>query len=117
MDANIMPEIIPMWISGFDQIMNEYRGSPRARPRSGAKISVTVGEPITNQIEPLVQAFKRGKEDGSGEEDPTATRIAITSQLQEAVRRLGEQVEHREGRFERDEWSHSRALEEIKAPV
>ncbi|KAK4683821.1 monolysocardiolipin acyltransferase, partial [Tremellales sp. Uapishka_1] len=59
MDSNVMPEIIPMWISGFDQIMNERRKFPRFIPRSGAKISITVGEPITETIRPLVESWKK----------------------------------------------------------
>jgi len=111
MDSNVMPEIIPMWISGFDQIMDENRGAPRFVPRPGAKISISVGEPVTRVIQPLVDAFKRGREDGSGDEDPTQTRIRIVHELQEAVRKLGESVEAREGRFERGEWSQSRRRE------
>lgn len=59
MDSKIMPEIIPMWISGFDQIMNEYRGSPKPVPRPGASISITVGQPITDRIKPLVDEWRR----------------------------------------------------------
>jgi monolysocardiolipin acyltransferase len=111
MDANVMPEVIPMWISGFDQIMNERRGAPRFLPRTGAKISITVGEPITSRIQPLVDAFRAGREDGSGDDDPTQTRIRVVQELQESVRKLGEAVEEREGRFERGEWSQSRRAE------
>ncbi|WVW83088.1 hypothetical protein I302_105106 [Kwoniella bestiolae CBS 10118] len=58
MDSKVMPEIIPMWISGFDQILDERRGWPKPIPRPGAKISITVGQPLTSQIEPLVKAWR-----------------------------------------------------------
>ncbi|WRT67139.1 uncharacterized protein IL334_004105 [Kwoniella shivajii] len=66
MDSKVMPEIIPMWISGFDQILDERRGWPKPIPRPGAKISITVGQPLTSQIEPLVKAWRdlAGKEVG-----------------------------------------------------
>ncbi|ODO10724.1 hypothetical protein I350_01321 [Cryptococcus amylolentus CBS 6273] len=59
MDSQVMPEIIPIWISGFDQIMNETRGSPRFIPRPGAKISITVGQPLTAEIQPLVDQWRQ----------------------------------------------------------
>ena len=58
MDCDVMPEIVPMWISGFDKIMPESRGFPRFLPRPGAQISVTVGEPVTGSITDLVKAWK-----------------------------------------------------------
>ncbi|WWD01391.1 hypothetical protein V866_008335 [Kwoniella sp. B9012] len=58
MDSKVMPEIIPIWISGFDQILDERRGWPKPIPRPGAKISITVGQPLTSQIEPLVKAWR-----------------------------------------------------------
>lgn len=81
MDSKIMPEIIPMWISGesayvlmgpvlraryspadtrsgFDQVMNEYRGFPRFIPRPGGRLSMTIGEPITAKIQPLVDRWR-----------------------------------------------------------
>ncbi|WVQ78273.1 hypothetical protein IAT38_000358 [Cryptococcus sp. DSM 104549] len=139
MDSKTMPEIIPMWISGFDQIMHESRGFPRFIPRPGARVSVTVGKPLTSQIRPLVDAWRemasreagtlgiggdwqqdrqgeglegdaqrhvRGKGelvDGREKE----TRIKIVELLQEGVRKLGEEVERREGRFEKRLWSQS----------
>ncbi|WWC69460.1 uncharacterized protein I206_103400 [Kwoniella pini CBS 10737] len=58
MDSKVMPEIIPIWISGFDQLLDERRGWPKPVPRPGAKISITVGKPLTSRIEPLVKAWR-----------------------------------------------------------
>jgi monolysocardiolipin acyltransferase len=147
MDSESMPEVIPMWISGeissrlslrpgFDQIMNETRKFPRFIPRPGAKISITVGKPITDQIRPLVDAWRelalketgrvgiggdwgggvnetnverglRSKGELAGGEE-IKVRKKICEVLQDAVRRLGEEVEAKEGRFETHAWSQSR---------
>lgn len=123
MDAQTMPEVIPIWISGelsdhveawlttigFDQIMNERRTWPRGMLRTGANVSITVGAPITARVQPLVEAYHASKASGTDNHGPTATRIHIVHELQEAVRQLGDSVEEREGRFERREWSQSRA--------
>ncbi|OCF35450.1 monolysocardiolipin acyltransferase [Kwoniella heveanensis BCC8398] len=141
MDSKVMPEIIPMWISGFDQIMDERRGWPRPIPRPGAKISITVGQPLTSQIEPLVKSWREmaekqvgtvgvggdwnqeSKDDHPGpvgdeqrevrgrgdlaEGRERDVRVKICDLLQEGVRKLGEDVERKEGRFEKGLWSHS----------
>ncbi|CAK9780101.1 acyltransferase-domain-containing protein [Cutaneotrichosporon oleaginosum] len=60
MDSEVMPEIIPIWISGFDQIMNEYRKWPRFIPRGGATVSITVGESLTPLVAPIVDAWRAG---------------------------------------------------------
>ncbi|WVR05231.1 hypothetical protein IAU60_002243 [Kwoniella sp. DSM 27419] len=141
MDSKVMPEIIPMWISGFDQIMDERRGWPRPVPRPGAKISITVGQPLTSQIEPLVQSWREMAEkergtvglggewksepsemalDVEGELQRTVrsrgqlsdgkeeqVRINIVDLLQQGVQKLGQEVERKEGRFEKGLWSQS----------
>ena len=38
--------------------MPETRGWPRPLPRLGAKLSVTIGNPITDKIKPLVKAWR-----------------------------------------------------------
>jgi monolysocardiolipin acyltransferase len=123
--------------SGFDQMMSETRGFPRFLPRPGANISITIGQPLTSQLEPLVDRWRgiaskekgtvgmggewkkgtmsgddqrdlRGKgEIGNGEEEKV--RIEIVQILQDKLKELGERVEESEGRFARKEWSHSRA--------
>ncbi|KAL1409702.1 Lyso-phosphatidylcholine acyltransferase [Vanrija albida] len=125
MDSRVMPEIVPIWISGFDQIMDEHRGFPRFVPRGGAKVSVTIGESIRPQVEAVVNAHRAqgAKPSGPTHVDGDAaahdadreTRIQITQMLQDAVQALGEKVETAEGRFERGEWSQSRAR--VEEPV
>lgn len=38
--------------------MNEYRGFPRLFPRPGGRVSVTIGDPITDKIRPLVDRWR-----------------------------------------------------------
>ena len=47
MESQIPPFIIPMWLTGFDQLMPEGRSFPyKYLPRPGAHLSVTFGNPI-----------------------------------------------------------------------
>ncbi|KAH9840643.1 acyltransferase-domain-containing protein [Rhodofomes roseus] len=43
------PIIIPMWLTGFDQLMPEGRSAPwKFLPRPGAALSITFGKPVDN---------------------------------------------------------------------
>lgn len=47
METKIPPVIIPMWITGFDQLMPEGRPFPHKYfPRVPAQLSVTFGQPV-----------------------------------------------------------------------
>ncbi|EIW69692.1 hypothetical protein TREMEDRAFT_68819 [Tremella mesenterica DSM 1558] len=123
MDSTTLPEIIPMWVSRFDTVMPETRTWPRLFPRKGGKLSVTIGQPITHLIRPLVEEWQNVSRSSSGplgiggdwnrEKGLMAggreqeIRIRITAILQEQVEKLGREVERLEGRFESGEWSHS----------
>ncbi|KAI9659266.1 MAG: hypothetical protein M1821_001523 [Bathelium mastoideum] len=43
LEADTCPDVVPIWIEGFDQVMNESRTFPRWLPRAGKDISVTFG--------------------------------------------------------------------------
>jgi len=137
MDSTVMPEVIPMWISGFDTIMPETRRWPRPIPRFGGNISITIGSPLTSVIQPMVNEWRgiaageKGTVGVGGEWDREGTsppgeaqrevrdrgdlaggkerdvRVRIAEVLQEAVRKLGVEVETEEGGFDRGEWSQS----------
>lgn len=59
MDCETIPIVIPIWISGFDDVMPDTRKYLRGIPRPGHKVSVTVGEPITSKIIPLMHEWRR----------------------------------------------------------
>jgi monolysocardiolipin acyltransferase len=126
MDAETMPEIIPIWISRFDTLMPETRGWPRPVPRKGGEVSITIGKSLTSTIQPLIEEWKtilrsRPKEKtktGTGEKQVIGRsedmdhrerdiRIRICRALQDGVHALGVNVEREEGRFENGEWSNS----------
>ena len=47
MEAKLLPVVIPIWITGFDQLMPEGRPFPyKYLPRIGARLGVTFGNPI-----------------------------------------------------------------------
>ncbi|KAJ9102349.1 hypothetical protein QFC21_002749 [Naganishia friedmannii] len=59
MDAEEMPEVIPIWLSGFDDVMPDTRKYLRFLPRPGKSVSITIGQPITSKILPLVEGWKQ----------------------------------------------------------
>lgn len=59
MDSERMPVIIPIWISGFDEVMPNTRKYFRGFPRPGARISVTVGQPIEHKVIPMIKEWRR----------------------------------------------------------
>lgn len=47
MEANVLPLIIPMWLTGFDKLMPEGRPFPlKFLPKLGVKLGVAFGDPI-----------------------------------------------------------------------
>jgi len=121
MEAEDMPEIIPMWISRFDTLMPETRGWPRPVPRAGGNVSITIGSSLTSKIQPLVEEWKRVSAKHRAVRDPNADaterdfRIRICEALQDSVRALGVDVEREEGRFGKEEWSNSTRRLDIQA--
>lgn len=122
-------------------MMPEPRNWPRPVPRFGGEVSITVGQPLTATIQPLVDEWRelakaqRGKVGIGGDwqeqqQSPSGShqravraagdladgreremRIRICDALQAGVGALGEQVERDEGRFDRSEWTNSRPRE------
>jgi monolysocardiolipin acyltransferase len=47
MEAKVPPIVIPMWLTGFDQLMPEGRPFPyKYLPRIGAHLSIAFGDPV-----------------------------------------------------------------------
>jgi monolysocardiolipin acyltransferase len=113
---------------------------------------MTVGEPITDKIQPLVDQWRdivasekgslgvggdwlpeSGQSADGAEEDRRQRQVRgegrladgreqeirqqIVSILQEEVRKLGERVEEKEGRFARGEWTQSRKMRTVQDEV
>ncbi len=78
MDSQVMPTVIPIWLSGglnpdlldmlsahayhpptgFDDIMPDTRKYLRFFPRPGKSASITVGDPITQRLVPHVKRWR-----------------------------------------------------------
>ncbi|KAL4403002.1 Lyso-phosphatidylcholine acyltransferase [Malassezia pachydermatis] len=50
-----LPYVVPIWLSGFDQIMPQPRAPPTWMPRLGADITITFGAPI--EVDPYAEAY------------------------------------------------------------
>lgn len=46
LESKECPDVVPMWIEGFDQIMHESREFPRFLPRAGKNVNVTFGSKV-----------------------------------------------------------------------
>lgn len=49
LESSDCPDVVPMWIEGFDDIMHESRGFPRFLPGLWKKVSVTFGEKVDSE--------------------------------------------------------------------
>jgi monolysocardiolipin acyltransferase len=49
LEASECPDVVPMWIEGFDEIMHESREFPRFLPRPGKHVSVTFGSKVDSE--------------------------------------------------------------------
>lgn len=58
LEAPKTPVVVPLWLTGFDQVMPEHRRAPRFLPRLGAEITVSFGEPIAPALlQPYVDLY------------------------------------------------------------
>lgn len=80
-----VPTILPIWITGFNQVMPLGRRFPfNYMPRIGQRMSITFGEPLS--LEEAIQ--RRRQSDGT----PERSFQDLTSLAQEALEELGNQV-------------------------
>jgi monolysocardiolipin acyltransferase len=50
LESEPCPQVVPLWIEGFDEILHEARTEPRWWPRWGKKVSITFGEPVSETV-------------------------------------------------------------------
>ncbi|KAF9653779.1 hypothetical protein BDM02DRAFT_3107774, partial [Thelephora ganbajun] len=85
MEAKSHPTVIPIWLTGFDQLMPEGRKPPfNFLPRAGADLSITFGEPI-----PAEELFEAANSKGSSED---IVRSKLTDVVKKRVELLGRSV-------------------------
>lgn len=58
LEAETLPVVVPIWLTGFDRLMPEPRSWPRWMPRLGNPVSIHFGEPIHTQLAPALQAIR-----------------------------------------------------------
>ncbi|PWY97556.1 acyltransferase-domain-containing protein, partial [Testicularia cyperi] len=59
LEAQTLPTVVPIWLSGFDRLMPEPRSWPNWMPRLGNEVTIHFGEPIQDQLAPAVAAVKQ----------------------------------------------------------
>ena len=85
MEANSRPAVIPVWLTGFDQLMPVGRKFPlNYLPNTGVELSITFGEPIPTEELPDVAASKGSSDD--------IIRSKLTDVVQKRVEFLGRTV-------------------------
>ena len=74
LEATECPDVVPMWIEGTDEVMNEKRGFPRFLPRINRKISVTFGQKADAEavFGDLRSRWLKLKEEAEKEAGPTS---------------------------------------------
>jgi monolysocardiolipin acyltransferase len=119
MSAERQPTVIPMWITGFDQLMPEGRKAPfKFFPKPGARLSIAFAPPVSaEELRNILlkqdtpssdlsgSAAVSAKEPGSdsdlgavevnkglGADLETQIRIVVTTYLHKAVEDLGRSV-------------------------
>lgn len=109
--ALLPPPRLPL--KGFEEVMNEEREFPRFLPRTGKKVTVIIGEPINDAIEPLLAEYQRkfphpwlpityGRDvqEDLKEEPPQLAemRSKIAEAMRQELRKLGQKVAEVEAR-------------------
>ncbi|KAL2809407.1 hypothetical protein BJX63DRAFT_405763 [Aspergillus granulosus] len=49
LEASECPDVVPIWLEGFDHVMHESREFPRFLPRPGKDVSVTFGQKVDTE--------------------------------------------------------------------
>lgn len=49
LEASECPDVVPIWLEGFDQVMHESREFPRFLPRVGKEVSITFGQKVDRE--------------------------------------------------------------------
>ncbi|KAF8530093.1 acyltransferase-domain-containing protein [Hysterangium stoloniferum] len=87
METNEIPTIIPIWLTGFDQVMSESRQFPRPIPRPGKRVSITIGE--SQQVEERIRQLLLSRKTHATELQEDQLRSVITAAIQESLEVLG----------------------------
>jgi len=87
METTDIPTIIPIWLTGFDQVMSESRKFPRPIPRPGKRVSITIGE--SQLVEERIRQLLLNRKTNATELQEDQLRSVITIAIQESLEALG----------------------------
>ncbi|SPC63608.1 related to TAZ1 - Lyso-phosphatidylcholine acyltransferase [Ustilago sp. UG-2017b] len=76
LEAEKLPVVVPIWIAGFDRMMPEPREKPKWLPRFGNHVTINFGEPISEELEPVVKAIRESGDVAPQELLPEALRYS-----------------------------------------
>lgn len=107
LEAEPCPDVMPMWIDGQQQVMNEKRTWPRFIPRAGKDISITFGELIDREavLEPYRERWRGLKQ--------RARRKAVGLRTSEAVEASTESL----GELSDDELQYGPEAQQLRIDV
>jgi monolysocardiolipin acyltransferase len=92
MEAANPPLVIPMWLTGFNELMPEGRAFPyKYLPRVGSKLSITFGNPLPSD---LVSSFTQVNHLGLVGSELDKVRSDVTARVHDAVEMVGRSVLH-----------------------
>ncbi|KIM67796.1 hypothetical protein SCLCIDRAFT_106811 [Scleroderma citrinum Foug A] len=98
MDADVLPLIIPIWLTGFDKLMPEGRPSPyKYFPKLGVKLGVAFGDPIPpERISALLDDLRHDKStqihNAMHKSQVNCIRSEVTAVIKCAVEDLGRKI-------------------------
>ncbi|GAA5873216.1 hypothetical protein JCM3774_000085 [Rhodotorula dairenensis] len=108
MECERLPLVIPVWIKGFEQIMDEPRVWPNFAPRLNKDVTILFGDPINSAVEPLLAQYHEQFPAGwrpaeyehpvrvDPEEEPSELprlRSEMAEVMRQELMRLGQRVE------------------------
>lgn len=90
LESDPMPDFVPIWIEGIDQVMHESREWPRFLPRPGKNISITFGEKVDTEtvfgdLRERWALLKKQVGEGNGHDDVGVLRNEELMHGEEAV--------------------------------
>ncbi|CUS14218.1 unnamed protein product, partial [Tuber aestivum] len=100
LEADVPPLVVPIFITGLDQVMHEGRGWPRFLPRVGKRVRVCFGDPVDgSRWEGLRREWKEVVRDCGGDREKlrhadkaVELRIRTTWEVRMAVGELRRQL-------------------------
>lgn len=92
LESEPCPDVVPIWIDGPQEVMNENRTWPRPLPRAGKKVSVAFGEVVDGRVWEEFRAQWRGLKERARRRGEGAESVARFGEVDEELLRDGEEA-------------------------